>query len=130
VAALLGEEPYANTAAVFQYFSGLDYGSAAVAALVDFYAGFGFPGWVLGSFMLGLIFAALDLKLRSEPSTVSRAILGIFIFVFCIYLAQASVVNAAVGYGGIIYLLLWLFIRDGKRPRELSLSIARRERAA
>jgi hypothetical protein len=117
---LLGSDLYRPTYDVYDYFVGFDAvapfvdrveGSVASAALVDFYGAFGLVGWFFGAIGLGIALNRIDaamVRLRPDPG---RSLLAIFVFVSAFYLSNASVANTLVGYGGLIFLLLWWLLR-------------------
>ncbi|MCK6533023.1 MAG: hypothetical protein L6Q84_08635 [Polyangiaceae bacterium] len=124
-ALVTGEPLFETTAVVFRYFTHSNEGSAAIAAIVDFYCAWGWPGWVIGCTLLGVALAQLDRLIRALPRGESRLLAIIYAFTFCMHLGQASVFNASFGYGGVFFLSLWFVLfapkansaaTDGARP--------------
>jgi len=122
---LLGFDLYRSTYAPYDYFVDFNYfvpfvdrieGSLASAALMDFYGAFGLIGWVFGAIALGIALNRIDAAMASLRPDASRSLLAIFLFVSVYYLSNASVANTLAGYGGLIFVLLWLLLRVPLRP--------------
>jgi hypothetical protein len=112
LSSLLGSDLYHNTERVYQYFA-LDRGDGALAlsAVMDFYGSFGLIGWFLGAALIGILLNSLDISLARLQPNVAKILLTIFMFVFAFYLAHASLANALLGYGGGIFVLLWIALK-------------------
>ncbi|HOS91889.1 MAG TPA: hypothetical protein PLQ54_01120 [Armatimonadota bacterium] len=132
---LWGAEFFPDTFYVFSAFSDSPIaGSAAVPALGDFYGQFGFLGWFIGACVLGVLLQCADsilVTVRDRPSGVLLVVAGM---TFAYYLTQANLPRAALGYGGVLYLLQWLSLAPGslramwvrpRRPPAYRLSAAR-----
>ena len=122
---LLGSDLYRPTYAVYDYFVGFDYfvpfvdrieGSVASAALVDFYGAFGLIGWAFGAIGLGVALNRIDAAMTRLRPDAGRSLLAIFLFVSVYYLSNASVPNTLAGYGGLIFVILWLVLRIPASP--------------
>lgn len=114
---------YPNTERAFQYFSHMNTGSCSFAATVDFFGMAGWPGTVCGNLLLGGGIYALDVYIARRPLGSSRNLLGTLAIMFTIYLAQASVFNSLMGYGGLFFFILWLMVRcpeNGRRTYPIS----------
>lgn len=102
---------------VFNYFNIVDPlnplkgGTTASCALVDFYGGFGIIGWIAGCAFLGFMFERMDLRLARVKADVSKILLVVFMFVFVYYLSQASLFRSLLGYGGGMFVLLWILLK-------------------
>ncbi|HQK94958.1 MAG TPA: hypothetical protein PLD23_15720, partial [Armatimonadota bacterium] len=102
--------------------------------LGDFYGQFGFLGWFIGACVLGVLLQCADsilVTVRDRPSGVLLVVAGM---TFAYYLTQANLPRAALGYGGVLYLLQWLSLAPGslramwvrpRRPPAYRLSAAR-----
>jgi len=112
LSSLLNSDVYPNTKKVFQYFSviGAD-GSIATPVLMDFYGSFGLTGWFLGAALIGILLHRLDGALARMQPNVATILLTIFMFVFAFYLSHASLANSLLGYGGGIFVLLWIALK-------------------
>jgi hypothetical protein len=112
LSSLLGSELYPNTKMVYQYFAlGTEDGALAISALMDFYGSFGLIGWFVGTALIGILLNSLDLSLARLQPNVAKILLTIFMFEFAFYLAHASLANALLGYGGGIFVLLWIALK-------------------
>jgi oligosaccharide repeat unit polymerase len=112
LSSLLGFELYLNSNKVYQYFAlGKEEGSLALSALMDFYASFGLIGWFLGAALIGILLNRLDDYLARMQPNVAKILLTIFMFVFVFYLSHASLANSLLGYGGGIFVLLWIALK-------------------
>jgi hypothetical protein len=110
LAAISGTEYYADTQNVLRYFTGLQEGGGAIGSLTDFYAGFGWGGLIVGSFLLGLFMRFLDRILRSLPFTILNRVLWIFLLYISWYLSQANIFRCLSTYGGGVFATLWLIL--------------------
>ncbi|HYS52863.1 MAG TPA: hypothetical protein VER58_03735 [Thermoanaerobaculia bacterium] len=110
VSNLTGHPLYKNNIPVFEYFYHQTGGSVAIPALMDFYGAFGLIGWGFGVILLGVLLERLDWWLLHLRPTASRTLLAIFLFWFAYYLSHASLANSLLGYGGGIFVALWLFV--------------------
>ena len=109
---LLGFELYLNANRVYQYFAlGKEEGALALSALMDFYGSFGLIGWFLGAALIGILLNRLDDYLARMQPNGSKILLTIFMFVFAYYLSHASLANSLLGYGGGIFVLLWVALK-------------------
>jgi hypothetical protein len=119
LSSLLGFEKYADTVVTDSYFSKVAEsvgGSGAIGALVDFYGAWGWPGFVLCCFCLGMLLRFLDKWLSSLPSTFLNKSLYIFMLVFVYYLSQASFFRSLSSYGGLTFLTLWFLLKTKLVP--------------
>jgi hypothetical protein len=107
---LTGQPLYAPAVVVYRDFTGGMEGSAAMAAIVDFYCAFGWIGWALCNLALGAGLALLDKQLARLGAGESRAIAVVFAFVYCMHLGEATVFTASLGYGGVFFLVLWFLV--------------------
>jgi hypothetical protein len=112
LANLLQVQTYEDTRVVFEYFSksSTDYGSVASSVLFDFYGSFGWTGWILGSILLGVFIFYLEKCLMKLKPNIINIIMILYCFVFIYYLSQASFFRALLGYGGILFFIVWLLI--------------------
>ena len=122
LADLLGTRLYEDTVATYQYFLRLDFaeGSGAIGALTDFYAAFGWSGWLVLSLLLGVVLYILDRFLGSLQPLLINRVFHIFVLITVTFLAQASVFRTLSTYGGGILVLLWLFVGTHGRLRPVS----------
>src|SRR5262249_20186469 len=112
LSSLLGFELYPNANRVYQYFAlGKEEGALALSALMDFYGAFGLIGWFLGAALIGILLNRLDGYLARMQPNGAKILLTIFMFVFVFYLSHASLANALLGYGGGIFVLLWIALK-------------------
>ncbi len=125
IARLFGFDLYRPAYDAFDYFSVLETdtpyvdrieGSLASPALMDFYGAFGLVGWAFGAFALGIALNRIDRAMARLRPDAGRSLLAIFLFVSAYYLSNASVANTLVGYGGAIFVILWLILRVPLRP--------------
>jgi hypothetical protein len=114
LSSLLDLPAYADTPVVFEYFTGSSNGAVAASSLMDFYGAFGWFGWFVGSMLLGLLLYRLDLWLMRLEFSGSTMLAVVFSFIFVYYLSQASVPRASLGYGGGVFLAIWLLIRTSR----------------
>jgi hypothetical protein len=114
---LLGRDHYADTVAVYKYYTHGAVGSGAIGAIPDFYGAFGWWGLAVCSFVLGASLNLLDRWLKSMAPTVLNRAFFIFMLVFAFYLSQANVTRSLSTYGGGTFWLLWFV---------MSLTLARR----
>lgn len=98
---------YQDTREVWAYFTDIDVGSGAIGAVTNFYAAYGWSGWLIGCLTLGLTLYACDRWLASLSPTSLNRTLWIMMLVFVSTLSQASVPRALSTYGGMVFLLLW-----------------------
>ncbi len=126
IARLFGFDLYRPAYDAFDYFSVVETdpayvdrieGSLATPALMDFYGAFGLVGWVLGAIAIGIVLNCIDSAMARLRPDAGRSLLAIFLFVSAYYLSNASVANTLVGYGGAIFVLLWLILRVPLGPR-------------
>jgi hypothetical protein len=61
-------------------------------------------------------------RMRPDPA---RGLLVIFVFVYVFFLSQASVFRATLGYGGAIFVALWLSLRIRLVPEAVAARMAR-----
>jgi hypothetical protein len=108
---ILGFELFLDTRRIFQYFTGLENGSVAISALIDFYGAFGIIGWLFGTILLGILLDRLDAMLVRLRPNAGNILFIIFMFVFVYYLSQASLARSLLGYGGGIFVLLWIMLK-------------------
>jgi oligosaccharide repeat unit polymerase len=122
LSSLLGFELYPNSNRVYQYFAlGKEEGSVALSALMDFYGAFGLIGWFLGAALIGILLHRLDDSLVRMQPNVAKILLTIFMFVFAFYLSHASLANSLLGYGGGIFVFLWIALKVDFRVVEESM---------
>lgn len=116
---LLGFEKYADTVVTASYFSRVaesEGGSGAIGALVDFYGAWGWPGFILCCFCLGMLLRFLDKWLSLLPPTFLNKSLYLFMLVFVYYLSQASFFRSLSSYGGLTFLALWFLLKTTLVP--------------
>lgn len=118
LSSILGFEKYADTVVTDRYFTNIanDSGSGAIGALLDFYGAFGWPGFVICCFGLGIILRLLDKWLLSMSPTILNKGLYLFMIVFTYYLSQASLFRSLSGYGGLTFLALWFLLKASLYP--------------
>ncbi len=109
---------YLDTKEVFRYFSIQEDGSVAINATMDFYAAFGWPGWILGCMILGFGINLLDKKIILLDNNLPNFVIKLYSLVFVYYLTQASVFRAALGYGGLFFVAMWLAMRITIRQKK------------
>jgi hypothetical protein len=117
-AKLFGYEVYFDTREVFKHFSTMGDGSVAINSTMDFFGAFGWPGWIVGCTLLGIGINFLDRKLISLDNNLPNFVLKLYGLVFIYYLTQASVFRAALGYGGLFFLVMWLAMRLSMRQKK------------
>ncbi len=106
-----------NTERVFRFFSHMTSGSCSFGAVVDFYGMAGWPGLAAGCLLLGGLLGALDAFIAEQPPGPARNLLAVLSVMFTVYLAQASVFNSLMGYGGLFFFIFWLAVRDSRAGR-------------
>ena len=106
------EEPlFLDTSVVFSNYSysGVD-GSVAASVFSDAY-GQGGPLWVpIVGCLVGCILFMLRQGLERSPTGPAKLLFMTFGIMYFYYLSQSSLFRASLGYGGIIWLLMWLVV--------------------
>lgn len=111
LAALLDRVPYADTVAVFSSYSLIRVdGSVAASVFTDAY-GQGGVAWVpvVGA-IVGAILVWMRRQLSRTPPGSGRLLFFVFGVMFIYYLSQASLFRSMLGYGGLIWLAMWLAV--------------------
>lgn len=110
-ATLFQTDLHADTAVVNRYFTGLgDQGTVAITALVDFYGGFGWVGWIIGCILLGILLLKVDQYLSRIRPSYGKFLIATWVLVSVFYLSQASLPRTLMGYGGVFFAGLWFLI--------------------
>jgi len=120
LAKICGKEAFRDTRHVFRYFTGNPEGSIAIPALGSFYGAFGFFGWFVGCAVLGVLLDRLDAWLMSQKKNIRNQVFIIFMLIFAYYLSQASLNASMLGYGGGLFVLMWMSLKPAKRSRALT----------
>ncbi|WP_422475636.1 hypothetical protein [Endozoicomonas sp. ALB032] len=105
---IFDSELFRDTTRVFLYYStsGLD-GSVAASVFIDAYGQGGWLFVLFYSLVVTFILNLLNLLFFKERNGLSKVLLFLFSCIFIYYLSQASLFRSMLGYGGIIYFLVW-----------------------
>jgi hypothetical protein len=115
--ALFNFDLYPSSILVFDHFTReVVTGSVSVGTLSDFHGAFGIIGWLVGAVLLGVALNQSDRAVARLRSNAGRTLIAIFLFVTVYYLANAPIQNALGGYGGLIFVLLWVGLTVRMRP--------------
>lgn len=106
---IFGSHLFLDTARVFSYYttSGLD-GNVAASVFVDAYGQGGCFFVLTYSLVVSIILSFLNYLFLRERNRSSKVLLFLFSCIFIYYLSQSSLFRSMLGYGGIIYYLVWL----------------------
>jgi len=132
--AIFNFDLYPSSILVFDHFTrGLVTGSVSVGTLSDFHGAFGITGWLVGAALLGAALNRCDRAVARLSANAGRTLIAIFLFVTVYYLANAPLQNALGGYGGIIFVLLWVGLtarmRQGRHADFIPTAVRERDRA-
>ena len=105
-------ELYKDTEVVATHFSLVGgQGTLASSVFFDFYGGFGFPGVIIGGFIVGMLLFVGQLLMNIKQASFWRVFLASVLMINIFYLSQASVFRSMAGYGGGIYIVVWFIFR-------------------
>jgi len=132
--AIFNFDLYPSSILVFDHFTrGLVTGSVSVGTLSDFHGAFGITGWLVGAALLGAALNRCDRAVARLSANAGRTLIAIFLFVTVYYLANAPLQNALGGYGGVIFVLLWVGLtarmRQGRHADFIPTAVRERDRA-
>jgi len=121
LSSIFGSRLFLDTSVVFSNYSysNLD-GSVAASVFADAY-GQGGLVWVslVGAF-IGCILFSFRQVMKKANVGASKLIFMTFVVMYIYYLSQASLFRASLGYGGLIWLVIWIFITK-KNNRNVSI---------
>ena len=111
LAKLIGFAHFPDTQVVFAaYSSGPVEGTVAASVFTDSYG----QGGLLWTPVVGVVVAAALFVISNTASWLrpgaSKLLFSTFAFIFIFYLSQASLFRALLGYGGVIYILVWFLL--------------------
>lgn len=108
---IFGSQLFLDTRVVFSYYSYSNIeGSVAASVFADAY-GQGGLVWVslVGAFIGCILFSFRQVMKKADVGA-SKLIFMTFVVMYIYYLSQASLFRASLGYGGLIWLVIWIFI--------------------